>query len=71
MGIFAETAIINYRLSFANQGKQISVFRFGLQQTDFHFPFWCSANKRKFAVFLYVCGKQKKDSVFRVYIYIY
>jgi hypothetical protein len=39
MGTFAETAIIDYRLSFAIQGKQTSAFRF-------HF----TANKRKFIV---------------------
>jgi hypothetical protein len=71
MGMFAETAIIDYRLSFASQGKQTSVFRFGLQQTDFCFPFWFAANKQKFAVFLSVCGKQKEVAVFRIYIYIY
>jgi hypothetical protein len=40
MGIhISETAIVNYRLSFANQGKQTSVFRFLFVE-----------NKRKFAV---------------------
>jgi hypothetical protein len=28
MGTFAETAILEYRLSFADQGKQTLVFRF-------------------------------------------
>ncbi len=28
MGKFAETAIVDYRLSYANQGKQTSIFRF-------------------------------------------
>jgi hypothetical protein len=32
MGTFAETANIDYRLSFANQGKQTSIFR--LQKTN-------------------------------------
>jgi hypothetical protein len=32
MGTFAETAIIDYRLSFSGQEKQTSVFRFRLQQ---------------------------------------
>jgi hypothetical protein len=27
MGIFAETAIVDYRLSFADQGQQTSIFR--------------------------------------------
>jgi hypothetical protein len=31
-GTFAETAIVNYRLSFAHQGTKISTFR--LQQTN-------------------------------------
>jgi hypothetical protein len=77
MGMFAETSIINYRLSFANQGKQISVFCFGLQQTDFCFPFWFAANKRKFAVFLrFVANKRKlpfsvyKDILKRQHMYI-
>jgi hypothetical protein len=38
MGTSAETANVDYHLSFANQGKQISVFRF---------PF--AENKRKFS----------------------
>jgi hypothetical protein len=33
MGTFAETAIVDYRLSFADLGKQTFVFRFCLQQT--------------------------------------
>jgi hypothetical protein len=37
MGMFAEPAIVDYRLSFADQGKQTF---------DFRFPF--AANKRKF-----------------------
>jgi hypothetical protein len=39
MGTFAETAIVYYRLSFANQEKQTSVFRFRLQQTNVRLPF--------------------------------
>jgi hypothetical protein len=31
MGTFDETAIVGYRLSFADQGKQTSIFRFRLQ----------------------------------------
>jgi hypothetical protein len=30
MGTLAETSIVDYRLSFADQGKQTSVFRFRL-----------------------------------------
>jgi hypothetical protein len=44
MGKFTETAIVDYRLSIADQGKLTSVFR--LQQTKevCRFPF--AANKR-------------------------
>jgi hypothetical protein len=34
MDTFAETAIVSYRSSFADQGKQTSVYRFRLQQTN-------------------------------------
>jgi hypothetical protein len=34
MGMFAETAIIDYHLSFAEEGKQISIFHLCLQQTN-------------------------------------
>jgi hypothetical protein len=54
MDKFAETAIIDYRLSFADQGKQISVFRFRLQQTNGNLPFPFS-----------VCSKQTEVAVFR------
>jgi hypothetical protein len=39
MATFAETAIVAYHLSFADQGKQTSLFCFG-----------CAENKHKFAV---------------------
>jgi hypothetical protein len=45
MGTFAETAIIDYRLSFADQGKQTSAFH--LQQTSGILPFPFSENKKK------------------------
>jgi hypothetical protein len=59
MGTFAETAIVDYRLSFSDHGKQTSVFRFRLQQTNASLPFPFS-----------VCSKQRKlpysfSSVFR------
>jgi hypothetical protein len=38
MGTFAETAIVNYHLSFAYQGKQTPVLLFRLQQTNESFP---------------------------------
>jgi hypothetical protein len=47
MGTFAETAIVDYRLLFANQVKQTSVFHFRLQQTNGSLLFPFSANKRK------------------------
>jgi hypothetical protein len=53
MGSFAEAAIRNYCVSFADLGKQTSVFYFRSQQTNgslpFHFP---------------VCSKQKEVVVF-------
>jgi hypothetical protein len=33
MGNFPKTKIVNYHLSFADQGKHSSIFRFCLQQT--------------------------------------
>jgi predicted DNA-binding helix-hairpin-helix protein len=50
MGTFAETAIFGYCLSFAGQGKQTSVFRFLLQETNRSFAVFCclfAANKGK------------------------
>jgi hypothetical protein len=52
MGTFAETAIANNRLLFADQGKQNSIFRLHLQQ-----------NKRKFAVSFF--RLQQTNAVFR------
>jgi hypothetical protein len=37
MGTFADTANVDHRLSFAEQGKQTSVFR--LQKTNGSLPF--------------------------------
>jgi hypothetical protein len=47
MGMFAETVIVDYRLSFTDQGKQTSVFS-------------CS-KKRKFVIFVF-CLQQKNGS---------
>jgi hypothetical protein len=47
MGTFVETAIVDYDLSFADLGKQTSVFRFRLQQTKGSLPFLFAANKWK------------------------
>jgi hypothetical protein len=57
MGTFAQIAHVDYHLSFADQGKQTSAFRFRfrLQQTNggfFLFPFA-------------VCSKQTEVAVFR------
>jgi hypothetical protein len=54
MGTFAETAIVNYRLSFADQGKQYCIFCFPLQQTN---------SSMWFSVF-YICSKQMEFAVF-------
>jgi hypothetical protein len=51
--MFAETAVVDYRFSFADQGKQTSVFRFRLQQTNASLPFPFS-----------VCSKQTEVAVF-------
>ncbi len=55
-GHVADTAIINYCLSFAGQGKQTSVFPFHLQQTIRSFPFLFPAYRKQteVAVFHYV-----------------
>jgi hypothetical protein len=49
MGTFAETAIVDYHLTFADQGKTF-LFRSCFQQTNASslFPFLFAANKRKF-----------------------
>jgi hypothetical protein len=53
MGTFAETAIVDYHLSFTNQGKQTPIFHFALQQTSrsLSFPFT-------------VCNKQTEVAIF-------
>jgi hypothetical protein len=56
MGTFAETANVDYRLLFADQGKQTSAFP--LQKTNKSLPL----------IFL-VC--KTEVAVFRMYIYIY
>jgi hypothetical protein len=52
MSTFAETAIVNHRLSFANQGKQTSFFCFRLPKTNGSLPFPFS-----------VCRKQSDDAI--------
>jgi hypothetical protein len=46
MGTFAETAIVFYRLVSSDQGKQMSVFHFCLQQTNGCLPFLFSICKK-------------------------
>jgi hypothetical protein len=53
MGTFAETAIIDYRLSCADQGKQTFVFLLRFQQTNIRLPFPLS-----------VCSKQTEVIIF-------
>jgi hypothetical protein len=53
MGTFAETPVVDYRSSFADQGKQTSVFHFRLQR-----------NKLKFAVSIFRFSKQTKSPFF-------
>jgi hypothetical protein len=53
MGMFDETAIIDYRLSLAGQGKQTSVFR--LQQTNGSLLFLLSICRKQTEVFIYIC----------------
>jgi hypothetical protein len=47
MGMFAETAFVDNRLSFASLRKQTSVLHFRLQQTNISLPFPFAANKWK------------------------
>jgi hypothetical protein len=49
MSTFAETAIVDYRLSYANQGKKY-----------IHFPFLFAANTQKFAVSVFRLQKNQK-----------
>jgi hypothetical protein len=53
MGTFAETANSDYRLSFADQRKQTSVFLFLFAE-----------NKRKLAISVPACSKQMEVVVF-------
>ncbi len=51
MGTFAEAAIVDYRLFFAAQGKQTSVFRFRLQRTKGRLLFSASSKLTEVAIF--------------------
>jgi hypothetical protein len=57
MGTFAEKAIVDYYLSFADKGKQISVFRFRLQQTNGSLPFPFSIYGKPVDFFYYPYAK--------------
>jgi hypothetical protein len=59
MGTFAGTAIVDYRLSFANQGKQTSKYRFRLQQIE-----------GRFADFVFCLQQNKWNLPFMIYIYM-
>jgi hypothetical protein len=68
MGTFAEKAIVDYRLSFGDQGKQTSVFRFHLQQTNRSLPFPFSGKQKTEAHALFldpftVCSSCKRKFV--------
>jgi hypothetical protein len=67
VGMFDEIAIINYRSSFADQGKQAFIFRFCLQQTNRSLPFVLRLQQINgsghfplvpFSVNIYLYGKQ-------------
>ncbi len=47
MGTFAKTSIVDYHLSFADQGKQTSVFYFHSQKTNGVCRFWFSFSENK------------------------
>jgi hypothetical protein len=74
MGTFAETGNVDYHLSFADQGKETSVFQFRLQQTSKNFPFsvfclqqtygTCCFPLVPFSLYIFV------SSVFCIYTYI-
>jgi hypothetical protein len=56
MGTFPNTAIVDYRLSFAAQRKQTSVY---------HFRFPSAPNKQKFAVSVFCLRQRNGNCRFR------
>jgi hypothetical protein len=52
MDTFAETTIVDYRLSIADQGKKTPVFSFRLKQTNGSLPFPFS-----------ICSEQTKVTI--------
>jgi hypothetical protein len=77
MSTFADTANVDYRLSFVDQGKQTSVLR--LQKINgsccFHFPFAANKQKLQFSVtsvfLIYIFFEAATEIYFYLYIYIY
>jgi hypothetical protein len=54
MGTIVETAIVGCCLSFADQGKQTSVFRFHLQQAIRSLPFLFSVYSKQMKVVIFL-----------------
>jgi hypothetical protein len=52
VGTFAETAIIDYRLLFADQGKQTSTFRLQQPNGSLPFPFSICSKQTEIAISL-------------------
>jgi hypothetical protein len=71
--MFAETAIVEYRLSFAEQGKPTSVFRFRLQQTNgsCHFCFSFAECKRICCLFHFPFAKFRKHGDMEIEMWMY
>jgi hypothetical protein len=53
MGTFAETVDYRYYLSFADQGKQTSVFQFRLHETNRSLPFPFSVRSKQAEVAIF------------------
>jgi hypothetical protein len=65
MGTFAETAIVDDSLSFADQEKQTSVFHFRLRQTNGSLSLSFSVYIHTY-MYKYFYGKWKKMAVIRL-----
>jgi hypothetical protein len=65
MGTFAETAIVDYCLSFVNQGKQTSVFHYfcskQMEDCRFRFPFADNKWKLPFSISSVFCSRKHGD----------
>jgi hypothetical protein len=66
--MFADTAIVDYHLPFAGQGKLVSVFRFCMQQANrnFPFPFPVCSKQTEVVRFHFLFAANKKKSPFSV-----